>query len=553
MFSFCYQIAISALFLFPFNPTAAQTPNPPALLEGSVVNKISGAPVRHALVMCTRVPTDSASILSTETDADGHFSISVDAGSYRLWVERSGFAHQVYGSRTPKGAGTVLSVAAGQQVHEVNFRMAPLGAIAGRVLDEEGEPLQGAAVQVLRFSFAGGQRMLIPVSGANSNDRGEYRIYSLPAGRYFLMATPRATQLARPETVALTPEIQEPFAPLYYPGVPDLSSASQIALSAGAELTDADFHMQRVRAPTVRGRLYSPINDFAGSQIQVVLAYHDDNSASFINRMSATVDASRGRFEFRGVAPGPYLLVASQVHDGRILSGRMILEIDSVAPQENLALTLSPAFEISGRVEVEGGSSSKLEKVTVRLESREGLAPGAQPASKIGMDGSIRLSGITPGPWDLVFDSLSEDLWIKSATLGGVDVSHGELNFSAGQRGPLHILLAATGAQVSGSVMRDGHAVPATIVLAPATADLQKLPQRYRSTVTHDDGKFFFKGVPPGAYKLFAFEEVEMFAWLDPDFLKSVESLGEAVSVGEGEKLSRQLTSIPPEALLPEH
>ncbi|HEY6970212.1 MAG TPA: carboxypeptidase-like regulatory domain-containing protein [Candidatus Angelobacter sp.] len=517
-----------------------------------MVNKITGAPVRHAQVMCTRVPTDSSSMLGTETDADGHFSISVDAGSYRLWVERSGFAHQVYGSHTPGGAGIVLSVAAGQRVRDVNFRIVPLGAIAGRVMDEEGEPLQGAAVQVLRFSFAGSQRMLIPVSGASSNDRGEYRIYSLPAGRYFLMATPRATQLARPETVALTPEIQEPFAPVYYPGVLDLSAASMITLGAGAELTDADFHMQRVRALTIRGRLYSPVNDFADSQIQVVLARHDDNSASSINRISATVDASSGRFEFRGIAPGPYLLVASQIHDGRILSGRVAIEVTAAAPQENLAVTLSPAFEISGRVEVEGGSSWKLEKATVRLQSRDGLAPGPQPTSKVGADGTVRFTGITAGPWELMFDSLPEDLWIKSVTLGGVDVSSGELNFSAGQRGPLHILLAARGAQVSGSVTRESHAVHATVVLVPAAADLQKLPQLYRSIVTHDDGKFFFKGVSPGAYKLFAFEEVEMFAWLDPDFLKSVESLAEPVSVSEGERVSRQLNSIPAEALLPE-
>ena len=204
--------------------------------------------------------------------------------------------------------------------------------------------------------------------------------------------------------------------------------------------------------------------------------------------------------------------------------------------------------QIGGDIEIEGDSSAKLQKVTVGLESPEGLAPVPQPASKIGTDGSIRLSGVTPGPWHLMLDSLPEDLWIKSVTLGGVDASRGELNFAAGQRGPLHILLAATGAQVSGSVVHAGQPVHATVVLAPAAADLQKFPHLYHSTVTHDDGKFFFKRVPPGAYKLFAFEEVEMFAWLDPYFLKSVESLGEPVSVGEGEKINRQLSSIPPEA-----
>ena len=73
----------------------------------------------------------------------------------------------------------------------------------------------------------------------------------------------------------------------------------------------------------------------------------------------------------------------------------------------------------------------------------------------------------------------------------------------------------------------------------------------YRMASTQKDGAFVFKGVRPGSYRLFAFEEVEPFAWLDPDFLKPVETLGEFISISEGEKITKQLTPIPPEALLP--
>src|SRR5262249_60225277 len=134
------------------------------------------------------------------------------------------------------------------------------------------------------------------------------------------------------------------------------------------------------------------------------------------------------------------------------------------------------------------------------------------PFSRVGPDGTIRLVGVTPGIWDLTIDSLPDDLWLKTATFGGVDVSHGELNVGSGQRAQLHIVLAGNGAQISGSVKRDRRPVPATVVLVPAAADLQNFPRMYRSTATQEQGEFVFKGVRPGAYKLFAFEEVEMFA-----------------------------------------
>src|SRR5262249_43652059 len=162
-----------------------------------------------------------------------------------------GFARQSYGSRTPNGAGTVLGLEPGQQIRDLTLKIVPLGAIAGRVFDEEGDALQGVAIQVLRFSYASGRRQLLPVAGATSNDRGEYRVYDLPAGRYYLLATRAGAPLSHPpERGVLIPDAQEQFAPMYYPGVLDLASASMIALPEGDELAGMDLHLMKV--PTVR-------------------------------------------------------------------------------------------------------------------------------------------------------------------------------------------------------------------------------------------------------------------------------------------------------------
>jgi len=533
-----------------------QTSAPPALVEGSVVNKLTGAPVKHAHVIYIKASDGNGkeiSPINTDTDPGGHFSISLAPGVYRMWAERQGFSRHVYGALTPEGSGVPLVVTAGQQIRDLTFRIVPLGVISGRVLDDDGEPVQSAGIQVLRFSYATGKRQLLAVAGASSDDRGEYRVFGLPAGRYYLLATLPGNPMSRPiESSALIPEALAPFAPMYYPGVTELDSASQLTLPQGAELNDIDFHLQRVRAVTLRGRLFSPIEDFSRGQLQVVLAHNDDNGASYIDRAVAAVDRSSGKFELRGVGPGLYWLVASQLNAGRALGGRTPVEVAPPNSQENLAISLRQSFDIGGTIEIEGKTPMGLGNAVARLSPAEGLALGTQPMSRIGADGSLRFTGVTPGLWDLTLDPLPQGMWIKSATFGEYDVSSGEIIVTANGRGPLHITLTTSGAQISGTVGQDNHPRAATVVLAPDSDELRRSPRLYRVTSAQDQGAFSFAGVPPGSYKLFAFEEIEPNAWLDPGFLKPVEALGEAITVSAGEKIVRQLTPVPPDALLPQ-
>ena len=524
-----------------------------ATVDGSVVNKMSGAPIKNAHVIYTRTSSDAgaSSPVSTDTDVEGHFTLQLPPGTYRLWVERNGFARQVYGALSPTGEGTDLTLAPGQQLHQVAFRLVPLGAVAGRIVDEDGEPLQGVGIQALRFSYANGRRQLISVSGTSSNDRGEYRIFGLRAGRYLLRASMPGAPMSKPfESGALVPEAQDFYAPVYFPGAVDLDSASAISLAEGAELADVDFRLRKVRAVTIRGHLVSPSGKFSSSQIEVVLAHNDANFASFIDRLSAFVDPATGKFEVHGVSPGSYILVGSQLFAGRSFGGRVPVEVNPSSPPEDVALPLTPAFEITGSVEVEGARGT-LQNLMVRLSPSEGLALGPEPVAKVGSDGSIRLTGVTPGLWTLSVDPLPQGLWIKTESLGNSDGVAGEVNVSESGRGQLRVVLAADGAQISGTVGKEGQPSRATVVLAPAAPELRSSPHLYRVTNTSEHGLFVIRNVPPGTYKLFAFQEIEPFEWLDPELQKTVEGAAEVITVGPGESLQRDLTAISPEALLP--
>jgi hypothetical protein len=111
--------------------------------------------------------------------------------------------------------------------------------------------------------------------------------------------------------------------------------------------------------------------------------------------------------------------------------------------------------------------------------------------------------------------------------------------------------LAANGGQLSGLVGEEGEARQATVVLVPMEAGLRLSPHAYRFTATDGRGAFIFKGVRPGAYRLFAFESIAPFAWMDPGILNAVEELGQELVANENERLTRQLKPIPYDAVLP--
>ena len=530
----------------------ASDSQPAAVVQGTVVNKLSGRPVKSAHVIYNRIVSETggtSSPISTDTDAEGNFSFSLAPGTYRFWVEHSGFARQVYGALSPAGEGTTLTVAAGQKLSQITFRLVPQGAIAGRIVDEDGDPIQSAGIQVLRFSYANDHRQLVSVSGASSNDRGEYRIFGLPAGRYLLQATVPNTPMSKPyESGALVPEVQDSYAASYYPGVIDVDAASPVSLGEGGDLEDINFQVRKVRTVSLRGRLASPEKP-SSSQIQVVLAHNENGVASYIDRASASVDSATGRFEVRGVAPGSYLLVASQLSAGRPLGGRIPVEL-TAASRDEITLPLASAVDVTGTVELEGTARGSVPNLILRLASSEGLALGPQPLSKIGADGTIHFAGVTPGRWTVTFDSLPEGLWIKSESFAGVDLPAGELNLTESTRGQLHIVLGSNGAQISGTVSLDNQPCRATVVLAPADPELRTAHQMYKVTNTTERGLFTLKSVRPGSYKLFAFQEIEPFEWFNPDKLKLAEDMGSPVTVSAGESAMHDIVAIPPDLLL---
>ncbi len=162
-----------------------------AVLSGTVVAADTGAPIRRVQVRATT--SDGKDNQVALTDEQGRFELrELVGGRYTVIASRSGFVGVQYGQRRPNERGTPVDVAPGQRLDKLTIALPRGGVIAGRVMDEFGEPLAEVQVQVLRSVFMGGSRRMMPAGrGDTTDDQGAFRIYGLQPGEYVVSATLR--------------------------------------------------------------------------------------------------------------------------------------------------------------------------------------------------------------------------------------------------------------------------------------------------------------------------------------------------------------------------
>ena len=240
------------------------------MLEGRVLDAQSREPIKKARVglaaglgMFDR-PTspegeeNRSRILFTVTDADGRFKLEdIRPGIYRLISDRVGFVQGQYSKDTAGRAGQFLELKSGDHLTGLAIYLTRTGVILGRIFDPDGDPVPRASVAVLKARPRGGADSQSPVEYTETNDLGEYRLFELPPGRYFVRAIMRdgRTDVFRSYSGAGEQGTgAEQVAPVYYPGVPDARGAEPIEVRAGQEVR-ADLTFTVVRTFTIRGRV----------------------------------------------------------------------------------------------------------------------------------------------------------------------------------------------------------------------------------------------------------------------------------------------------------
>lgn len=232
-------------------------------IEGYVLRAGTNEPVYRAQVSLIRadppaVPNTTPQMPKTAmTDKSGHFVFSnVEAARYTVRAQRNGYVVATFGQRSLSAPGTALVLGPGQAMKDVIFRMTPAALVTGRISDAEAEPIVGAEVALVKAAYdINGQKTLAVQHSSFTNDLGEYRLYWVSPGKYYLQITYSGTSLY---PLGRNPNIpmlggDDVYVPTFYPGTTDASRAGLIEILAGA-------HVGRNRTGRVsRSRVGPPI------------------------------------------------------------------------------------------------------------------------------------------------------------------------------------------------------------------------------------------------------------------------------------------------------
>lgn len=501
-------------------------PEDACTVEGRVLNGASGEPLNKATVRLRRADAGARGYTGG-TDASGRFVITgVAPGTYRLSVARNGFVDAQLGSRDPRFAGETFTLSPKQRKNDVVVSMIPHGVLTGRVLDQDGEPINGLTVQALRYRYPQGRKQLAASGDSTTNDIGEYRIYGLPPGRYYLAVSPRRyfERSAQPD---------EEYVPTYYPGATDAASAAPIDIAPGTQLRGLDLTLSKRRTFHVSGR----VTDASGSSgSRVMLALRPRGTAVYSSSgRGASLDGG-GNFDIAGVPPGAYTLTAALLSRGRALAARVPVDVGS-GNVENVSIVISPALTLSGRVIAEGQTApASFSGMQVSLRVREPGIFGGPPSARVQPDGSYSFTGVSPDEYDLTVSGLPEGYYLKAVLANGQNVLFSGFDLARAPARSVDLVLAPGAGQVSGVVLNNKQEPEsgATVVLIPQEQERKALAQFYGIASTDGSGRFMLRNLNPGQYKAYGWSEVESGAWYDPDFLRPVENEGESVNIREG-------------------
>jgi hypothetical protein len=554
-------LVITVLFSVGLQSPAPQQQNVKSRIEGIVVRAGTTEPLAKARITLVPAagsgpgPGTQSNQKTVTTDKNGRFVLNeVETGQYRLAAARNGYARQEYGQRSLARPGIVLNVSAGQNMTNVVIALQPAGTVTGRITNEAGDPLAGIDVSLLRptYNFTGTQT-LTPFAMVRTDDLGEYRLYWVTPGRYYISASSSGGIMTRFPN--FNEVLDDNYGTLYYPGTPDASRATTLDIQPGSEITRIDFLMTQQTTYTVKGRLLDGRTGQRPRNASVFITPRQPTGAMGIASRGPNYNAANGTFELQNVLPGNYWVRASGFDDpsGAPLAGRIAgqLAVDvSGADVENLTLTLLAGISIPGRLAVEGVSAlttiENFDRIRVFATPTvigSMFAP-AQPQN-LKADGTFVLQGVFAGEYRISLLGLPPTYYIKDARLGTKDILEAGFSIAGSEAEPLQILLSPNAGHIDGNVTdeRGGAARGVQAVLIPERdRDRRDL---YKTATTDQNGHFSMQGVAPAAYKLFAWEELESFAYFDADLLRRYELQGKPIVVSESSKLAAEIKLIP--------
>lgn len=523
---------------------SAQTQPQPGSIEGRVVNSVTGDPVRKATLNLYRVGTRNNEPIVAAPDANGNFAFrDVEPGGYRLEADGPNYIRLNYGARSSDWPAVVLRVTAGHALSGLVLKIAPASVISGRITDDAGDPMPNLVVAAYRSAFRDGKRSWTQVSGVQTNDRGEYRLTRLQAGTYRVAVSDLqiGIGLAAPPSGPLPDKPETGNVLTFFGNTADPARAAAIDVGMGEDRRGTDIRV--VKAPTLRIR--GKVTGLPEDKIVMALAMRKNTlDAGSIGAGVGMVQQKDGLFEIRGLTPGSYLVMVRPATE--ITSGSAAAKVVELTDHhlDNVEIVMGKAADLKGNLQVAGGKMSDLREPVVRLMMLDYSLPES-PEGKPAENGAFTIRNVIGGRYRLSVSGLAEDTYLKSAKLSGHEIDPYGFELDEGASGSLDVAVSRTAARISGTVNdADDKPLAGAIVTLVPVGGRNSLA---RTATSESDGAYHLDSVAPGKYRLVAWTDLEGGAHLDPEFMKSHESKGEALTVEENARPKFTLHAIIPD------
>jgi Carboxypeptidase regulatory-like domain len=528
----------------------ASDPGPPGTIHGRIIGP-EGLPVPHV-----RVSLESVDRLFTpdaaQADEEGWYAFhDVKPGGYLVSAIMPGYPPIVSGQRTPWERGDLVAMGADRAEVRVDLSLRRGDAIAGRVVDEYGDPVENVAVSVAAIRMVGGRRQLVGAPRAairtsgRTDDRGRYRIFGLPSGQFVVAA-------AVGQREPLVPTIDLPgYARTYYPGTLAPAEAVPVEVRDGEDRLNVDITLVKGGTARVAGRVLAANGAPAVATVSLAPSYRSGAVATGVRSVKAD-----GTFAFADVAPGEYVVQAARNRVNPATEGEFAARFVTVNGVDvtDLTLPMSAGSMLSGRIVFEDGdapaSPDALELSPIASDPDYiSLASDPVARAEIHDDWSFEMGGVN-GSRRLHVVGAPDGWMLKSILANGLDVTDQPLMFGTKDQSLSDVVVVMTNrvTGMSGAIADEKGAAfnDAGVVAFACDRELRYGRSRFVAVATASrDATFAMRGLPPADYYVAAVDrravadltgEIE-----NPEFLESLVAAATRVTLGEGQGVALTL------------
>jgi hypothetical protein len=545
-------MVLRAAFLFATLAigVSAQTPGPPApqrdrpvtvtgtgAIRGRVTASDTGQPLRNVQI---RIISSSATTPrepgAAMTGEDGRYELTqLPEGRYQLGASKGGYVSVEFGQRRPFERGRPIELSDKQILGGVDIVMPRGAAIEGRVVDEAAEPVSGASLSLGRYRYRNGARRLETSYGGSTDDRGEFRLFDIAAGEYYLIAS-----FGEPDFGSSD---RDRYVPTYYPGAMAAADAQPVSIKTGEEIAGITLSLLRATTATVSG-IVRPADRQSPGLLAFVVA-HQIPESNVGGEFAPALAGPDGSFTIGGLLPGSYAIEAHSLPGNELARAEVQINGANVT---GVVLQLSKGHAARGKIRFDTGAppadlrpSQVLIHTAAVDEPRSFSVSGGAAPPSAREDWSFEIQGLS-GRRQIRPSALGK--WhVKSVHLSGQDITDTPIDFRNGDVDGIEIVLTNRTTAVSGGVIdeRGAPVIDAAVILFAADRDKWSSRTRYiMSARPNQQGRFNIEGLPPGRYLAIAVDYLEPGDEHNPELLERWRSPATSVTLGEGE--TRTLT-----------